>query len=71
MPGRGNYQFCRMPFGLTNAPATFQRLIDNTIGHDPEPFVFQYLDDLIIVTPTFEKHLEILQKALIYYDLRN
>lgn len=63
VPGRGHYQFCRMPFGLTNAPATFQRLIDNTIGHDLEPFVFQYLDDLIIVTPTFEKHLEILQKV--------
>lgn len=48
--GRGLFQFCRLPFGLTNAPRLFQRLIDNVIGHDLEPFVFVYLDDLIIVT---------------------
>lgn len=54
VPGRGLFHFRRMPFGLTNAPATFQRLMDRAIGHDLEPFVFQYLDDLIIATPTFE-----------------
>lgn len=60
VPRRGLFQFSRMPFGLTNAPATFQRLMDRTIGHDLEPYVFQYLDDLIVVIPTFEQHLEIL-----------
>lgn len=56
VPGRGLFHFCRMPFGLTNAPATFQRLMDRAVGHDLEPYVFQYLDDLIIATPTFEQH---------------
>lgn len=31
------------------------------IGCDLEPFVFVYLDDIIIATPTFEKHLEMLE----------
>lgn len=64
VPGRGLFQFRRMPFGLHNAPATFQRLIDQVIGHDLEPFVFPYLDDIILVTPTFEEHLRILRVVL-------
>lgn len=48
-----------MPFGLHNAPATWQRLIDNILG-DLEPYVFVYLDDVIICTQTFQKHLEVL-----------
>lgn len=61
VPGRGLYQFCRMPFGLHNAPATWQRLIDRVLGVDLEPYVFVYLDDIVIVTQTFEKHLEVLR----------
>lgn len=29
-----------------------------------EPYVFKYLDDIIIVTDTFEEHLEWLDKVL-------
>ena len=64
IPGRGLYQWRRMPFGLTNAPATWQRLIDRVIGVDLEPNVFVYLDDIIIISSTFESHLEILSKVL-------
>lgn len=62
VPGRGLFQFKRMPFGLCNSPATFQRLIDRVLGAELEPHVFVYLDDVIVVTETFEKHLEILQE---------
>jgi hypothetical protein len=61
VPGRGLFRFLRMPFGLHNAPATWQRLIDSVLGPELEPFVFVYLDDIIVITPTFEKHCEILQ----------
>lgn len=60
VPGRGFFHFCRMPLGLTNAPAILQRLMDRVIGHDLEPFVFQYLSDLIVATPTLQQHMEIL-----------
>ena len=62
--GKGLYQFTRMPYGLTNAPATFQRLIDRILGADMYPYVFCYLDDIIIVTETFEKHFLWLKKVL-------
>ena len=63
IPGRGLYQFKRMPFGLTNAPASWQRLIDTVLGADLEPFVHVYLDDIIIISPDFETHLEVLNKV--------
>ena len=64
VPSRGLFQFKRMPFGLPNAPATFQRLLDKIIGPEMEPHAFAYLDDKIIVTETFQDHLEGLSKVL-------
>ena len=63
VPGRGLFQFKRMPFGLTGAPATFQRLLDRLIGPEMEPHCFAYLDDIIIVTETFEHHLRVLSEV--------
>lgn len=50
-----------MCFGLSNSPATWQRLIDQVLGPELEPCVFVYLDDVVICTDTFEKHLKILE----------
>ena len=63
VPNRGLFQFKRLPFGLHNAPATWQRFIDDVLGYDLRPFVFVYLDDIIIVSQTFEKHLELLEEV--------
>lgn len=65
VPGRGLFRFCRMPFGLHNAPATWQRLIDKVLGPELEPWVFVYLDDIIIVTSSFEEHCRILKEVLV------
>lgn len=62
VPGRGLFQFRRMPFGLHNSPATWQRLIDRVLSH-LEQFVFVYLDDIVVVTQTFDKHLEVLREV--------
>lgn len=62
VPGGGLFQFCRMPFGLHNSPATWQRLIDRVLSH-LEQHVFVYLDDIVIVTQTFDKHLEVLKEV--------
>ena len=64
VPGKGLYHFTRMPYGLTGAPATFQRLLDKLIGPEMEPHAFAYLDDIVIVTPTFEEHLDWLERVL-------
>lgn len=69
VPNRGLFQFRRMPFGLSNSPATWQRFIDLVIAHDLEPFVFVYLDDIVIVTPDFETHLKIIEE--VFSRLRN
>lgn len=63
VPNRGLFQFRRLPMGLANSPATFQRLIDRVLGPDLEPHVFVYLDDVVVVTQTFETHLEVLTEV--------
>ena len=53
-----------MPYGLMNAPATFQRLIDQVLGPELEPYVYAYLDDIIIVAEMFEKHKKCIRMVL-------
>jgi len=63
VPGKGLYHFTRMPYGLTGAPAAFQRLLDKLIGPEMEPHAFAYLNDIVIVTFTFEEHLDRLDRV--------
>lgn len=62
VPGRGTYVYCRMPMGLTNSGAELCSLIDSLFGSEFEPKAFPYLDDIVIVTETFEEHVEILSR---------
>lgn len=64
VPGRGLFQFKRMPFGLHNAPATWQRFIDKLVAHEFEENVFVYLDDIIIISKTFEEHIRIIKHLI-------
>jgi hypothetical protein len=59
--GRGQFQFRRMPFGLHSAAGTFQALVDRLFTPDLERYVFAYLDDIIVSTPDFETHLNVLR----------
>lgn len=59
--GKGFFQFKRMPFGLINSASTLCKLIDRVIGEDLEPFVFKYLDDIIVATESFEQHVKVLE----------
>ncbi|KAJ2941462.1 hypothetical protein O0L34_g3683 [Tuta absoluta] len=60
----GIYRFKRMPFGLRNAPATFQRLIDRFRLKLEHIKILAYLDDIIIFSETFDKHLTDLRDVL-------
>ena len=64
VPGQGTFRYKRLPFGLCNGPASLQRIMDSLLGPEMEPNVFKYLDDIIIVTDTFDKHLEWLDRVL-------
>lgn len=69
----GMYQFKRMPFGLKNASATFQRLANNLKNSLPNMKILTYLDDLILISDTFEDHMKELNelfKRLKQFGLR-
>jgi hypothetical protein len=64
----GLFEYIFMPFGLKNAAQTFQRLMDKLFRH--LPFVFVYLDDILIASKDITEHMrhlrlvfEILQGA--------
>ena len=50
----GLWEFLRMPFGLKNAAQAFQRLMDSILRGFP--FVFVYLDDILISSYTEQEH---------------
>jgi hypothetical protein len=56
----GLFEYLFMPFGLHNAAQTFQRCMDGLFKQ--LPFVFCYLDDLIIASHTLENHYEHLRQ---------
>ena len=60
IPGRGHWQFTRLPMGLSGAGATFQRLLEEIIG-ELEPYAYNYLDDIVLATETFEEHMQLLR----------
>lgn len=52
----GLFEYVKMPFGLRNAAQTFQRLIHEALRG--LPFIFAYLDDLLIASSNEEEHRE-------------
>uniref|UniRef100_A0A8C5MY14 ribonuclease H n=1 Tax=Leptobrachium leishanense TaxID=445787 RepID=A0A8C5MY14_9ANUR len=60
----GFFEFNRMPQGLTGAPATFQRLLEKTVGDMNLIEVLVYLDDIIVFGKTLEEHEQRLEKVL-------
>lgn len=64
VPGRGLFQFKVMCFGLTGAPATQQRLMDKLFGPEFNGRLFVYLDDIIVVSKTFDDHISLLNRVL-------
>jgi len=52
----GHFQFERMPFGLKNAPATFQRLMDQTLSGLQGAELFVYMDDIVVYASSLREH---------------
>ncbi len=60
----GLYNFNVMPFGLKNTPATFQRLMDIFLRELLGIICFVYIDNIIIYSPTMERHFADIQVIL-------
>nr|VZI00062.1 unnamed protein product [Spirometra erinaceieuropaei] len=58
----GLFDLVRMPFGLRYAAQTFQRFIDHVLRD--LPFVYAYIDDLLVVSRNKKEHKE--QLALVF-----
>jgi Reverse transcriptase (RNA-dependent DNA polymerase) len=58
----GMFEFLFMPFGLKNAAQTFQRLMDHLL--QGLPFVFVYLDDILVASPSLAEHEVHLRQVL-------
>ncbi|BHF82990.1 hypothetical protein SprV_0802613100 [Sparganum proliferum] len=52
----GLFEFIRMPFGLRSAVQTFQMFIDRVLRG--LPFVYAYIDDLLVASRNAEEHKE-------------
>ena len=61
---RQHYQFKRLCFGLKNAPAAFQRELQAVLSSFSSKKVIIYIDDILIMEDSFEKHLALVQKVL-------
>ena len=55
-----------MPFGLQGAPATFQQMMNRLID-GCDVFAAAYLDDSIIHSTTWEKHLQHIKSILVCF----
>lgn len=65
----GLYVFKMSACGLCNAFDTFERIMNSLLRGFTWPICLCYLDDIIVLSSTFEEHLERFNKALSY--LRN
>ena len=63
----GLFEFPRMTFGLRNAAQTFQRFMNHTVL-EGLPFLFSYIDDVIIASDTWEQHEQYLREVFERFD---
>src|ERR1043165_7273718 len=57
----GQYEFVRLPFGLSTAPITFSILMAAVLRGLLYKSVIAYLDDILIFSETFDKHVDDIQ----------
>ena len=55
---RGTFEFTRLPFGVANGPQSFQRYMDSVLGGLNFKCALVYIDDVMIMSPTFEQHVK-------------
>ena len=65
----GHWQWRCLPFGLKSAPAIFQRILSAILRkHKLNEFAENYIDDILVFSESYEKHLihlQVILKALL------
>ncbi|KAI2653179.1 Transposon Tf2-6 polyprotein [Labeo rohita] len=61
---RGHFEYRVLPFGLSNAPAVFQALVNDVLRDMIDRFVFVYLDDILIFSPSHQDHVQHVRQVL-------
>ena len=59
-----HYQFKRLAFGLKNSGIAFQRAMQQILHSVRSSKVLIYIDDILIMSEGFEKHLQLVKKVL-------
>ena len=67
----GLYQYRYLPQGLKTASAVFCRHMDTMLGSLKWTNVLTYVDDILVFSDTFEKHVEVLHKVFTQLKLFN
>nr|XP_055073125.1 uncharacterized protein LOC129453092 [Misgurnus anguillicaudatus] len=60
----GHFEYCVLPFGLTNALSVFQALVNDVLRDMIDTFVFVYLDDILIFSPSMQEHTQHVRRVL-------
>jgi hypothetical protein len=68
VPLMGSYCLKRLPQGYVAAPSIFQAVSENIFPASIKQYITCYIDDILIMTETKEKHLEVIE--LVLYTLR-
>lgn len=63
------YEYSRLPFGLSTGAQVLTRLLNLVFADIKFKFVFNYMDDIVVYSETFEDHLRHLKE--VFLRLRN
>ena len=68
-PHRGAYKYLRLPMGHSQSPYYMSMALNKLFRFEINSFLCVYLDDILLVSPSHEKHLEHLQ--IVFQKLRD
>ena len=64
IPWIGSFYLTQLPQGYVGGPSVFQAVIENLFPDSLKPYLTYYIDDILIVTDTAEKHIWVIERVL-------